>query len=158
EARAKHMVVWVSLSTFGNGDISSGFGGGNLFTQTAPPGMRPCDSVAGITSCYAAIWQRQWLKDLAAKYKDIMIVDAMQEFNGFEGDQLAWANDAKSVVAWFRSLGYTNPLELMSNYGGRDLFAIHTYGPQIAATDTVVVNGTPQTMFGWQAYWGTTDN
>src|SRR5262249_28269802 len=59
---------------------------------------------------------------------------------------------------FIRSQGYTNPIEIMGNWGGRDLYNIHVHGAEIAATDTVVVNSTPQTMFGWQAYWGTTDN
>lgn len=45
----------------------------------------------------------------------------------------------------------------MANYQGRDLYGIVEYGDAIRAVDTVTVDGDPQTMFGWQAYWGTAD-
>jgi hypothetical protein len=48
-------------------------------------------------------------------------------------------------------------LEIMANYQGRDLYGIVEYGNAIRAADTVIVSGNPQTMFGWQAYWGTSD-
>ena len=160
EAKSKRMLVWLSLITF-TGNIGSAFGGGSFYSLPAPAGIPPC-SQAQPTSCFAAMWERQWLKDLAAKYKTNLIIDAMQEFSPTSSTELQqaleWSNAAKSFIPFFRSQGYTNPLQFMSNTGGRDLFAIHTYGAQIAAVDSVVINGTPQTMFGWQAYWGTSDN
>jgi hypothetical protein len=163
EAQAKHMLVWVSLITF-TGNIGAEFGGGQVYSLPTSAGLPACSSDTP-TSCYAAIWGRQWLKDLATKYKSNIIVDAMQEWGpppgvdaSTEPARVEWRDAAKAFLVFFRSQGYTNPLEFMSNYGGRDLYAIHEYGSQIAAVDTVVVNGTPQTMFGWQAYWGTTDN
>jgi len=68
-----------------------------------------------------------------------------------------WEAAAKRNIAFFRAAGYTQPIEIMTNFQGRDLYAIHEYGDSIRSTDTVTVNGYPQTMFGWQAYWGTTD-
>ena len=64
---------------------------------------------------------------------------------------------AKANIKFFREQGYTNPLEIMANYQGRDLYCIVEYGAEIRAVDTVLVQGEPQTMFGWQAYWGTSD-
>jgi hypothetical protein len=109
------------------------------------------------------VWSRQWLKDLMNKYKSNVIIDAAQEFinpgdASTETARVAWSNAAKANVQFFRDQGYTNPLEIMANYQGRDLYCIVEYGEAIRAVDKVVVNGNPQTMFGWQAYWGTTNN
>ena len=41
----------------------------------------------------------------------------------------------------------------MASFQGRDLYAIVEHGAAIRAADTVTVDGNPQTMFGWQAYW-----
>jgi hypothetical protein len=41
----------------------------------------------------------------------------------------------------------------MSNVEGRDLATIVQHGDEIRAVDTFNVDGNPQTMFGWQAYW-----
>ena len=141
EAAAKHMVVWVSLESF-SGNIGADLGGGNFQLP--------------------ALWSRQWLKDLMAKYKANVIIDAGQEFIGVqdpgtEAGRQEWAAAAKADIAFFRSQGYTNPLEIMGNIQGRDLYATVEYGQQIIATDPITVNGQPQTMFGWQAYWGTAD-
>jgi hypothetical protein len=104
------------------------------------------------------VWSRQWLKDLVAKYQGHVIIDAGQEYIGVadpatETGRTEWANAAQSNVRWFRSAGYTVPLEIMANYQGRDLYGIIEKGASIRAVDTVVVSGYPQTMFGWQAYW-----
>src|SRR5512133_3915152 len=45
----------------------------------------------------------------------------------------------------------------MANVQGRDLYGTVEHGDAIRAVDTVTVDGEPQTMFGWQAYWGTSD-
>ena len=45
----------------------------------------------------------------------------------------------------------------MANFSGRDLYCIVEYGESIRAIDTATVDGEPQTLFGWQAYWGTSD-
>jgi hypothetical protein len=45
----------------------------------------------------------------------------------------------------------------MANFSGRDLYCIVEYGDSIRAADTYTVDGEPQTLFGWQAYWGTAD-
>jgi hypothetical protein len=105
------------------------------------------------------MWSRQWLKDLIAKYQGHVIIDAVQEFIGTadpstETGRTEWANAAKSNIAWFRSAGYVEPLEVMSNFQGRDLYAIVEKGAEIRAADTLLVGSDPQTMFGWQAYWG----
>jgi hypothetical protein len=70
-----------------------------------------------------------------------------------EAGRTEWANAAITNIRWFRSAGYVVPLEVMSNYQGRDLYAIIQKGASIRAADTVVASGYPQTMFGWQAYW-----
>jgi hypothetical protein len=163
-AVSHHMLVWISLYTWDSSHsnaISSALGGGNFYSLAAPEGTPACSSSAA-SSCYLAMWDRQWLKDLVKKYSANVIVDAGQEFvrsgdASAEPARTAWATAAKTNVQFFRSQGYTNPLEIMANYQGRDLYCIVEYGDAIRAVDTVSVNGEPQTMFGWQAYWGTTD-
>jgi hypothetical protein len=164
EAVSKHMLVWISLYVWNSGDnylVSSALGGGNFYSLAAPAGTGTCTLAAG-GPCYLAVWSRQWLKDLANKYRANVIIDAAQEYigtadPGTEAGRAEWAAAAESNVKFFRAQGYTNPLEIMSNFQGRDLYATVEYGPAIRAADTVSVNGYPQTMFGWQAYWGTTD-
>jgi hypothetical protein len=162
-AVSHRMLVWVSLYTWDNANknvIADALGGGNFYSLTAPVGAACSSSTP--TTCYLAVWSRQWLKDLMNKYRSHVIVDAGQEFidvgdASSETGRAGWATAAKTNVQFFRSQGYTNPLEVMSNYEGRDLYAILEYGDAIRAVDTVTVNGEPQTMFGWQAYWGTSD-
>lgn len=165
EAVKNHMLVWISLYMWNdsaNYAISSSLGGGNFHSLTAPAGTGTC-SKATPDPCYLAVWQRQWLKDLVAKYQGNIIIDGMQEFIGVTSDasteaaRQEWAAAAKSNIAFFRAEGYTQPIEIMTNFQGRDLYAIHQYGDAIRSTDTVTVAGYPQTMFGWQAYWGTAD-
>jgi len=163
-AVSHHMLVWISLYAWDsahNYAISSALGGGNFYSLTAPAGSAACSSSAP-SSCYLAVWNRQWLKDLVSKYRSNVIIDAGQEFihsgdASAEPARAAWAAAAKTNVQFFRGQGYTSPLEIMANYQGRDLYCIVEYGEEIRAVDTVSVNGEPQTMFGWQAYWGTTD-
>ncbi len=164
QAAARRMLVWVSLYTWDVSHdhvIGSALGGGNFYSLKAPVGT-PC-SAATPSSCYLAVWSRSWLKDLMAKYRCNVIVDASQEFinpgdPGTAAARAAWAAEAKTNIEFFRAQGYTNPLQIMSNFEGRDLYAIVEHGPAIRAADTVLVDGEPQTMFGWQAYWGTSDN
>jgi hypothetical protein len=163
-AVSHHMLVWVSLYTWDSAHsnaIASALGGGNFYSLTAPAGTTACSSSTP-ASCYLAVWSRQWLKDLMNKYRSNIIIDAGQEFinpgdASSEAARTAWAAAAKSNIQVFRGQGYTNPLEIMANFQGRDLYCIVEYGEAIRAADTVSVNGEPQTMFGWQAYWGTTD-
>jgi hypothetical protein len=163
-AVSHHMLVWISLYTWDSAHsyaISSALGGGNFYSLTAPAGTPACSSAAA-SSCYLAVWDRQWLKDLVKKYSGNVIIDAGQEFvragdASTETARTAWADAAKTNVQFLRSQGYTNPLEIMANFQGRDLYCIVEYGEAVRAVDTVSVNGDSQTMFGWQAYWGTTD-
>ena len=163
EVVARHMLVWVSLFTWDSGNnyvINSALGGGNFYSLSSPTGTACSSATPG--SCYLAVWSRQWLKDLMSKYRGNVIIDAGQEFistedASTEAGRVAWANAAKANIQFFRTQGYTNPLEIMANYQGRDLYGIVEYGNVIRAADTVIVSGNPQTMFGWQAYWGTSD-
>jgi len=163
EAVARRMLVWLSLfvwDTTHNYVIGSALGGGNFYSLSSPTGAA-CSS-AMPASCYLAVWSRQWLKDLASKYRSNIIIDAGQEFistqdASTEAGRVAWASAAKTNIQFFRGQGYTNPLEIMANYQGRDLYGIVEYGTAIRAADTVLVGSDPQTMFGWQAYWGTSD-
>jgi hypothetical protein len=165
EAVARHLLVWVSLYTWDtdhNHVIADALGGGNFYALTAPTGSGSACSSSLPASCYLAVWSRSWLKDLMDKYRSNVIVDAMQEFIGPDDPSTAdaravWAAAAKVNVQFFRAQGYTNPLEIMANFQGRDLYGIVEHGDAIRAVDTIVVAGTPQTMFGWQAYWGTAD-
>jgi hypothetical protein len=160
QAVSHNMLVWISLYTWdgaNNNVISGALGGGNFYALAGPAGSGACSN-ATPTSCYLAVWSRQWLKDLVAKYKGHVIVDAMQEYVGVadassEAGRTEWAAAAQTNIKWFRSAGYVQPLEIMSNFQGRDLYAIVEKGASISAVDTVVISGHPQTMFGWQAYW-----
>jgi hypothetical protein len=159
QAVSHNMIVWLSLfnwDTNNNYVIGSALGGGNFYSLAAPDG-NTCSKTTP-APCFLAVWSRQWLKDLVAKYKGHVIIDAGQEYIGVadpatETGRTEWANTAQSNVRWFRSAGYTVPLEIMANYQGRDLYGIIEKGASIRAVDTVVVSGYPQTMFGWQAYW-----
>jgi hypothetical protein len=163
EAVKQHMLVWVSLYTWdgdNNNAIGNSLGGGNFYSLTAPAGTA-C-SKATPESCHLAVWSRAWLKDLMNKYRSNVIIDAMQEFAGpedagSENARVVWATAAKTNVQFFRAQGYTNPLEVMASFQGRDLYGIVEFGETIRAVDTVKVGSDPQTMFGWQAYWGTSD-
>ena len=154
------MLVWISLYTWDAANknvISSALGGGNFYSLSAPAGTGTCSNSTP-SPCYLAIWSRQWLKDLIEKYKGHIIVDAMQEYVGVadsssEAGRTEWATAAQTNIKWFRSAGYVQPLEIMSNFQGRDLYAIVEKGSSIRGADTLVVGGYPQTMFGWQAYW-----
>jgi hypothetical protein len=164
EAVSRKMLVWVSLYTWDSANsnvVGASLGGGNFYALTAPSGTGTC-STATPGPCYLAMWSRQWLKDLALKYRANIIIDAGQEFigtadPGTEAGRVEWATAGETNIQFMRSQGYTNPLQIMSNFSGRDLYAIVEYGSAVRAVDTVVVNGNPQTMFGWQAYWGTSD-
>lgn len=155
------MIVWVSLYTWDEGRdhlISDALGGGNFYSLPAPSGSSAC-SKGTPTSCYLAVWSRQWLKDLMAKYKGHVIIDAMQEFindsgkSDTEEGRTVWAEAAKKNIRFFRGQGYNQPLEIMANFQGRDLYGIVEKGMEIRSVDTVKVGADPQTMFGWQAYW-----
>jgi len=164
KASSRRMLVWVSLYTWDenrNHVIGDALGGGNFYNLQAPSGTGTC-SHATPAPCYLAVWQRPWLKNLINKYRANVIVDAAQEYIGraaadTEAGQREWAEAAKVNLRFFRSQGYTNPLEFMTSFQGRDLYAIVKYGPEIRALDTVKVDGDAQTMFGWQAYWGTSN-
>jgi hypothetical protein len=157
------MIVWVSLYSWDddrNNAIGSSLGGGNFYSLAAPKGSTACSRETP-TSCYLAVWSRAWLKDLMAKYKANVIIDAMQEFINGSGNseteegRALWADHAKTNIKFFRGEGYNQPLEIMSNFEGRDLYAIVEKGAEIRAADTLKVGADPQTMFGWQAYWAT---
>ena len=100
------------------------------------------------------MWSRQWLKDLTNKYRANIIIDAAQEYIGTadsgqaQAGRAEWAAASEVNVKFFRGQGYTNPLEVMSNFQGRDLYAIVEYGTAIRAVDSVSASGNPQTMFG----------
>jgi hypothetical protein len=159
-AVSKNLILWVSLYSWNNdkgNPISAALGGGNFYSLTAPAGTGTCSS-SRPASCYLAVWSRDWLKNLVQKYKGHIILDAMQEYIGpsnMESEQARsdWAEAAKTNIKWFRSAGFTNPLEVMTSFQGRDLYAIVQKGESIRAADTHTVSGYPQTMFGWQAYW-----
>lgn len=155
------LIVWVSLYMWDEESghvISSALGGGKFYSLSAPAGSEPCSRQTP-TACYLAVWSRQWLKDLMAKYKSNVIVDAMQEFINESGNSETqagrdiWAKAAKTNIAFFRAQGYVQPLEIASNFQGRDLYAIIQKGAEIRSADTIKVGGDPQTMFCWQAYW-----
>jgi hypothetical protein len=158
-AASHNMIIWLSLftrDTDNNWVIGSALGGGNFYSLASP--IEGTCSRATPAPCFLAVWSRPWLKDLATKYKGHVIIDAGQEYIGVanpdtDAGRTEWANAAQNNIRWFRGAGYTVPLEIMSNYQGRDLFAIIDKGAAIRAVDTVVVGGYPQTMFGWQAYW-----
>jgi hypothetical protein len=157
---ARDMVAWISLYTWNsaaNREIAPVFGGGNFESLTAPPGTGVC-STATPGPCYLSMWDRQWLKDLMSDYREVVIIDASQEFIDpsdpeTPAGRLAWRNEAINHIQFFRAAGYTQPLAIMSNYEGRDLYAITEHAAAIMAADTVTVNGQAQIIFGWQAYW-----
>lgn len=151
------MTVWVSLYTWHdevNNAISPALGGGNFYELNGGTREQPA-------LCYLGMWKRQWLKDLMHKHRANVIIDAAQEYKapdrGDVANQEAWAASAERAIRFFRAEGYTQPLEIMANSQGRDLSGIIRHGDRVRKADTVLVDGQPQTMFGWQAYWGTPD-
>lgn len=160
---ARGMVAWVSLYMWDDGSgfvIGAPFGGGTFFNLTAPPGTGVCDaSTPG--PCYLSMWDRAWLKSMMDDYRSHVIIDASQEFIDpsdpeTPAGRAAWRDSAIQHVQFFRAAGYQNPLAIMSNYEGRDLYAIVEHAAAIMAADTVLVGGQPQIIFGWQAYWSPT--
>lgn len=164
---AHDMIAWVSFYTWNEGQnyvIGSSLGGGNFYSLTAPSGTGTC-ARATPGPCYLAMWDRQWIKDLMSKYRSRVILDAMQEYiappgidPGSDAGRTAWSSEARTHIQFFRSRGYTQPLAIMTSFEGRDLSAIVQHGASIASTDTVRVNGQPQVIFGWQAYWSSSAN
>ena len=163
QAITHNMILWLSLYTWNkdkNNVIGDALGGGNFYSLTAPAGTGTCSTSTPVP-CYLAVWARPWLKDLVAKYQGHVILDAMQEYIGVaaaetEAGRAEWATAAETNIIWFRGAGYSEPLEIMANFQGRDLYSIVQKGSAIRAVDSVVVSGNPQTMFGWQAYWENT--
>jgi hypothetical protein len=144
----KKMVVWVSLFTWDNSTnraIAPALGGGQL----------------RVMNDYLTVWKRQWLKDLIKKYDGWVVIDAMQEFLNTISPRESpaavreWVDAAKQHITFFRKEGFTQPLEIMSSFEGRDLHAIIANADEMLGADTLSRNGSKQTMFGWQAYWGT---
>lgn len=157
-----NMVAWVSFYTWNEGAnfaIAPALGGGNFFSQTAPEGYGTC-SLDSHGPCYLSMWDRQWVKDVMAAHQSHVIIDAMQEYiapSGIapdsEAGRAAWRDAAISSVQFFRDRGYTHPLAVMASFQGRDLYGIIQHAQAILDADTVLVNGQPQIIFGWQAYW-----
>lgn len=162
KAVSYNLLIWVSLYTWDSGNnhvIGESLGGGNFYSLQAPDGVGSC-SESNPRACYLAVWNRPWIKNLMEKYRSNVIIDAMQEYIAPPGvdagsaiGRRSWANDAKTNIQFFRRIGYTQPLEIMTNFQGRDLSAILEHGTEIRSVDTVKINNDPQTLFGWQAYW-----
>lgn len=160
------MIAWVSFYAWNEGAnfaVGAPLGGGNFYNLTAPAGYGTC-SIETPGPCYLGMWDRQWVFDLMSEYRDVVIIDAMQEYKNAPGTgdtpagRAAWRDDAISHITFFRERGYTQPLAIMSNFEGRDLAAIDEHHAAILAADTVTVNGQPQIIFGWQAYWSPVGN
>jgi hypothetical protein len=143
----KKMVVWISLFTWDNSrdrEIAPALGGGRLKQM----------------SDYLVVWERQWLKQLVKKYDGWVVVDAMQEFKSSvkppENPRAVreWVDAAKKHIRFFREQGFTQPLQIMTSFEGRDLHAIIANAEEILEADPVTRDNTKQTLFGWQAYWG----
>lgn len=168
--RFHNMIAWVSFYTWNGStdpelyestmfEIGAPLGGGYFHELTAPAGFGTC-SLDTPGPCYLGIWDRQWVFDLMNEYRDIVIIDAMQEYitpSGIDENspagRLSWATDARTHVRFFRERGYTQPLAIMGAIEGRNLAATLEYADTILAEDTVLVGGQSQIIFGWQAYW-----
>jgi hypothetical protein len=95
-------------------------------------------------------WERAEVLALAEKYKQWLILDAFVEPGS--NDRVQWLADTLAVAPYMRGLGYENPITIMSNRFGRDLPNLLLQGAQVAAADPL-----GRTIFGWQAYWGSSN-
>jgi hypothetical protein len=91
-------------------------------------------------------------KSVLMKYQDHIVIHARGE--GYEQTGEEWEANAKATIAKLRAAGYTAPLYILANNGGRNLRTILDHGPDVLAADPQ-----HQVVFGWQAYWsGDLDN
>lgn len=94
-----------------------------------------------------AVWTRADVKALMAKYAQFIVIHAKGE--SYESTEDAWATASIGVVNSLRSAGYTEPLYIMANQGGRNLPTILHKGQAVQDADPL-----HRVVFGWQAYWG----
>ncbi|MBN1605017.1 MAG: hypothetical protein JW940_00205 [Polyangiaceae bacterium] len=93
-----------------------------------------------------------WLNDnhaMLAKYSDRLILDVwLPSYD----DRARFVRDGQAAVETVRSYGYTEPLVVSSNDNARDLPALLQYGETLVAADPG-----HNLMFGWYAYWGSSN-
>lgn len=94
------------------------------------------------------VYLRDDVKALLFKYQKYIALHASGE--AYQDDAGVWQTNTISIVQKLRAAGYTVPLYVMSNAGGRNL-------PTILNRCQAVLSADPlhNTVFGWQAYWGT---
>src|SRR4051794_29672591 len=91
-------------------------------------------------------------KAVLMKYQDRIVIHARGE--GYEQTGQEWEANAKATISKLRAAGYTAPLYILANNGGRNLRTILDHAPAVLAADPL-----HQVVFGWQAYWsGDLDN
>jgi mannan endo-1,4-beta-mannosidase len=91
-------------------------------------------------------------KAVLMKYQDRIVIHARGE--GYEDTGQEWEDNAKATIAKLRGAGYTAPLYILANNGGRNLKTILDHAQAVLAADPL-----HQVVFGWQAYWsGDLDN
>ncbi len=98
-------------------------------------------------------WAQSGVKSLVEKYKKWIMIDASQEFEG--GDRVAWRTAVLKRIEFFRTQGYTVPLNVMLPSSGRDLAAALEIGRSGKPVGKEIFDADPlkKTIIGWQAYW-----
>lgn len=96
--------------------------------------------------------KRSWfaepgVKQMLEKHKKWLIVDIYQEAT--YDDRPRWKRETLQAIREFRQWGYTIPVTMMANQGGRDLSVLLSDGDELVAADRL-----KNSILGWQAYWG----
>lgn len=86
-------------------------------------------------------------KQMLDKHKKWLIIDLYGEPT-FD-DRARWKQETLQAIREFRSAGYTVPVTMIANQGGRDLDVLLSDGDEVVAADSA-----HNTILGWQAYWG----
>ena len=110
-----------------------------LLVDVAPDGGKRLDT-----------FQNAALKNVFTLRKSNVVIHGKGEGNEQYGSQ--WRDAAIARVAALRSAGYTQPLYMLANEYGRNLPAILQHGQAVLDSDPL-----HSIVFGWQAYWGTSN-
>ena len=96
------------------------------------------------------VYSEQAVKDAVQFWPFESVVHAKGE--GYESTAYEWRVNSMNVINYLRSLGYQQPLYIMSRDGGRNLPTILTEGQNVLDADPL-----KSVVFGWQAYWGSSN-
>jgi hypothetical protein len=120
----------------------------NLIKVALANKMIPDVAIAGGKS--VNVYLDPAIKTMLQKYQDKIILHAQGE--GDYDDANLWVTNSKNTISQLRAAGYTMPLYILADYGGRQLKTVLNRGQEVFDSDPL-----HNIVFGWQAYWPTTD-